>query len=223
MIRAVLFDLDGTLVNSLEDIAFGVNRSLTKFGFPTHPTEDYRYFVGNGIPKMIERALPSETDEKIRADVTSDFLSYYALHDRDFSAAYDGVKELLEELKNRGMKLAVVTNKADAIAQTVIKGFYGDLFDVIFGNREGILPKPDPTAARLTMEMLSVTPEQCVFVGDSGVDVATGKNSGAYPVGVLWGFREREELQENGAAAILEKPHELLTVIDCLNKGGTNP
>ncbi len=216
-LKAVLFDLDGTLVNTLADLCYGVNRELEKYNFPTHPEDAFKYFAGNGIPKMVERALPDDVDEELKQKITSDFLSYYADHYADRSYAYKGVPELVKALKEKGLLIAVVTNKADEVANLVVNKCYGDIFDFIMGQRKGLPPKPDPTAAKIVMQELGVTPDECVFVGDTGVDVLTGANSGAYPIGVLWGFREREELTENGAKSIIENPMELIEIIDNLN------
>ena len=215
MLKAVLFDLDGTLVNSLADLAEGVNRALATENYPTHEVEAFKYFVGDGMPIMIERALPAdEKDPDTIARMLKLLKAYYSEHFADFTCAYDGVPELVKELKKRGFIVAVVTNKAQDMAEIVVKKFYGDTFDLIFGMREGIPGKPDPTMALLAMEELGVKPEECVFIGDSGMDVATGVNSGALPVGELWGFRGEEELRKNGAKYIITRPEELLDIIE---------
>lgn len=219
MIKAVLFDLDGTLADSLIDLADGVNRAIALKGFPTHEVEAFKYFVGDGIPKMIERALPPEhrTEDDIN-EIKEIFLPYYAVHYADNTYAYEGMPELVNILKAQGFIIAVVTNKEQHMANEVVKSLYGDLFDLIFGKRDGIPAKPDPTAALMAMEELGVKPEECVFIGDSGMDVATAVNSGAVPVGELWGFRKKDELLENGAKYIISKPQELLAIIEELNK-----
>lgn len=215
MLKAVLFDLDGTLVNSLADLAEGVNRALKTENYPTHEVEAFKYFVGDGMPIMIERALPADKkDPDTIARMLKLLKAYYSEHFADFTCAYDGVPELVKELKKRGFIVAVVTNKAQDMAEIVVKKFYGDTFDLIFGMREGIPGKPDPTMALLAMEELGVKPEECVFIGDSGMDVATGVNSGALPVGELWGFRGEEELRKNGAKYIITRPEELLDIIE---------
>ncbi len=219
MIKAVLFDLDGTLADSLIDLADGVNRAVSQFGYPTHDVEAFKYFVGDGIPKMIERALPeghrdADTVNKIK-DI---FLPYYAIHYADNTYAYHGMPELVNMLKAKGFIVAVVTNKEQNMANEVVTSLYGDVFDLIFGKRDGIPAKPDPTAALMAMEELGVKPHECVFIGDSGMDVATAVNSGAVPVGELWGFRKEDELLENGAKYIINTPQELLTIIEELNK-----
>lgn len=219
MIKAVLFDLDGTLVNSLVDLANSVNFALDKFGFETHKTEEFKYFVGDGIPKMIERALPvGNRDKDTIEKVKKVFFESYSVHFADNTAPYDGVKELVLALKEMGMKVAVVTNKAQEMADKVVTSAYGDVFDCVFGKREGIPSKPDPTATITVMNKLCVKPDECIFIGDSGVDVLTGVNSGAVPVGELWGYREEDELLNGGAKYIIGKPEELLSIIDEINR-----
>ena len=219
MIKAVLFDLDGTLADSLIDLADGVNRAIASKGFPTHEVEAFKYFVGDGIPKMIERALPEENrDAETVNEIKNIFLPYYAIHYADNTYAYEGMPELVNNLKSQGFIVAVVTNKEQNMANEVVTSLYGDVFDLIFGKRDGIPAKPDPTAALMAMEELGVKPEECVFIGDSGMDVATAVNSGAVPVGELWGFRKKDELLANGAKYIIKKPQELLDIIKELNK-----
>lgn len=219
MIKAVLFDLDGTLADSLTDLANGVNYALKLKGFPTHPTEAFKYFVGDGIPKMIERALPEDKrDYATVNEIKSIFLPYYGLHYADNTYAYNGMPQVVNTLKSNGFIVAVITNKDQSMADKVVTSLYGNVFDLIFGKREGIPSKPDPTAALTAMKELSVAPEECVFIGDSGMDVATAVNSGAVPVGELWGFRKADELSANGAKYIISEPHELLELIEELNK-----
>ncbi len=219
VIKAVLFDLDGTLANSLFDLAFATNRALKMHGFGEHPVDSYKYFVGDGIPKMIERALPENArDAATLEKVKKDFIDYYKDHHSDRTKTYDGVPELLAALKEMGLILAVVTNKAEPLARQLVYGLLGEkTFNAVNGQRDGIPNKPDPTLALLTMEELGVKPEECVFLGDTGMDVLTGVNSGAYPVGELWGYRDEAELRANGAKVIINEPMELISVIKELN------
>ena len=217
MVKAVLFDLDGTLANSLKDLADATNYAIGKFGFHERKVEEYKYFAGDGMPKMIERALPEDNnDSETVSKILPIFLDFYGLHFCDNTRAYDGMPDVIDNLKAKGIKVAVVTNKAEEMAHKVVSNLYGDRFDLIFGKRDGIPPKPDPTAALRTMEFLGVKPCECVFVGDSKMDVMTGVNSGAYPVGVLWGFRKEDELISGGAKSIIKQPKELLAIIDNL-------
>ncbi|MBR7132210.1 MAG: HAD family hydrolase [Clostridia bacterium] len=219
MIKAVLFDLDGTLVNSLEDLAASVNYALHKCGLPTHPVEEYRYFVGNGMKNLIERTLPAQhRDTELYNTVFDLFYNHYSTHFADRTAPYDGIKELLIELKKRGIKIAVVSNKAHEMTLEVIKKLFGQCFDVVYGKCEGYPVKPDPTLSLKAVKELGVTAEECIFVGDSGMDAKTAVNIGCVGVGVLWGFRTKEELLENGAVCTVHTPKEILGVIDELNR-----
>ncbi len=215
MIKAVLFDLDGTLVNSLEDLANCTNDALTEFGFPKRETEEFKYFAGNGMPVMIERALPNgnKTEENINK-VLKAFLKNYGEHFADNTYAYKGVPELVAELKDRGIKAAVITNKAQKSAECVVKKNYGDLFDIIMGKTEKYPSKPSPDGALAVMKDFRVLPQECIFIGDSLVDMQTAVNSKALPVGVLWGFRTAGELRDNGAEYIISEPKELLKILE---------
>ncbi len=214
MIKAVLFDLDGTLVNSLDDLANACNYALEQNGFPTHETEKYKYFVGNGIPNLIKRILPENSrQEETLAKVSAKFYEHYSVHYADNTCTYKGLPELVSNIKKQGIKVAVVTNKADAPANEVVNRLLPNTFDLVYGQREGIPTKPDPTLTLMAMEELGVEPKECIFIGDSGMDVATGVNSGAVPVGVLWGFRKAEELLQNGARYLIDAPEKLLDII----------
>ncbi len=212
--NAVFFDLDGTLANSVEDLANSVNYVLAQYGFPTHKTECYKYFAGDGILKMIERAVPSQhSSDPIVFELKDRFMEYYAEHYADNTVSYDGLTEIVDCLKKKGIKLAVVTNKAQEMAEKVVKKLFENSFDYILGLRDGIPAKPDPTGILMAMKELNVEPEECAFVGDTGMDVAGGVNAGAYPIGVLWGFREKEELVKFGAKAFASTADELLNIL----------
>lgn len=214
MIKAVLFDLDGTLVNSLDDLANACNYALRCNNFPVHETEAYKYFVGNGIPKLIERILPENSrDAEIKARVSEKFYEHYSLHYADNTVVYRGLHELVDAIKKLGIKVAVVTNKADGPAKEVVNKVMPNTFDLVYGQREGIPTKPDPTLTLMAMKELGVKPDECIFIGDSGMDVATAVNSGAVPVGVLWGFRKADELEQNGARYLIDVPEKLLDII----------
>ena len=216
MIKAVLFDLDGTLVNSLSDLAASTNFALTKFGFPTHETEKYKYFVGDGMAKLIERALPEDKRDMETIYTTLDiFMKHYRAHYVDKTVPYDGISELLDKLT--GVKKAVISNKADEMVIPLTKKLLGDRFDIVCGKREGYPTKPDPTLTLEIIEKLGVASNECIFVGDSGMDMAVAKNSGCVALGVLWGFRSEEELLLNGADYIAKKPAEILEIIKEIN------
>ncbi len=215
MIKAVIFDLDGTLVNSLDDLAVSTNYSLKLHGFNTYPVEDYKYLVGDGMAKLIERAISDDkVDKELFKSVFDDFMAYYREHFLVNTKAYDGINEVLSELKNMGIKLAVVSNKADDMAKRVVSAIFGDnTFEKVTGKREGLSTKPDPALTLLIIKEMGLTPQECVFVGDSGMDTLNAVNAGCYPLGVLWGFRSKKELMENGARALAEKPSEILKII----------
>ena len=215
MVKAVLFDLDGTLINSIDDLADSVNHTLVALGYPTHETEKYKYFIGNGMRKLIERALGvSETEVVDR--VLEKFMAYYREHSLDKTRPYDGVTELLDALTKKGIISVIVTNKAHAAAVKIGKHFFGDNIKV-YGQREGVPIKPDPAIVNLVLDELRLHKSECIFVGDSGMDMAVGVNSGVTPVGVSWGFRTKDELWDNGASFIADTPAELLRIVEKLN------
>ncbi len=219
MIKAVLFDLDGTLVNSLEDLAASTNYALKTLGFPTHKTEKFKMFVGNGMPKLIERALPEDSrDEATKEKALKIFMDHYRVHYKDKSYVYDGMAEVVGSLKKAGFKTAVISNKAQEMTDEVVSKLLGDKFDAVCGKREGYPTKPDPTLTLEVMSNLGVNPSECVFIGDSGMDCKTAVNSGCIGIGVLWGFREKQELLENGASYIAEKPERLIDIINEINE-----
>lgn len=210
--EAVVFDLDGTLADTLRDIAEAANAALVKNGFPPCPLEQYPLMVGNGLRKLVERAAAG-ADKTAVLNIVEDFLSIY---DRDclvHTKAYPGMNDTLAALRGAGAKLFVVTNKPDAQAQKIVAGLYGDgLFEGVYGNREGRNTKPDPT---LTLEILSragISPSRSLFVGDSDVDIYTASNAGMKSAGVTWGFRGKNELISAGADYIVENPQEILTI-----------
>ena len=216
MIKAVLFDLDGTLVNSLFDLGASTNYALKKMGFPTHETEKFKIFVGDGMAKLIERALPEDKRDRETIKTTlSIFMEHYRAHYADKTVPYNGISELLDALK--GYKKAVISNKADEMVIPLTKKLLGDRFDIVCGKREGYPTKPDPTLTLEIIEKLGVAPDECIFVGDSGMDMAVAKNSGCVAVGVTWGFRERAELTENGADYIVSQALEILHILKELN------
>ncbi|MBR3961614.1 MAG: HAD family hydrolase [Clostridia bacterium] len=215
MVKAVLFDLDGTLINSIDDLADSVNHTLGVLGYPTHETEKYKYFIGNGMRKLIERALGVREAEVVDR-VLEKFMAYYREHSLDKTRPYDGVKELLSALTKKGIISVIVTNKAHAAAVKIGKHFFGDNIKV-YGQREGVPTKPDPAIVNLVLDELRLHKSECIFVGDSGMDMAVGVNSGVTPVGVSWGFRTKDELWDNGASFIADTPAELLCIVEKLN------
>ena len=218
MIKAVLFDLDGTLANSIEDLADSTDKALKSLGFSGHTLAEYKYFVGDGIPKLIERALPENNrDEKTLNACLELFMADYRVHYHDKTRAYEGVREMLADLKKSGLKLAVISNKAQEMAEKVVTNLFGDIFDCVAGKREGYKTKPDPALTLFVINSLGVTPAECILAGDSGMDMAAAVNAGALPVGVLWGFRTAEELQKNGAKYLFSTPAEITELAERLN------
>ena len=213
-VRAVIFDLDGTLLNTYEDLANAVNYALNECGFPVHDNEKYKYFCGNGTDVMITRALPEKSrDNENLKKVRELYFKYYDAHSGECTRPYDGIVNTLSILKEKGIKLAVVSNKIDFMTKAVCNEYFGDIFDFVTGQCDGIIPKPDPSMVFKAMDIMGVTADRCLFVGDTGVDALTGKNAGIFTVGVLWGFRDEAELLENGASAIISKPEELLNYV----------
>ena len=215
MIKAVVFDLDGTLINSLFDLAASTNYALKKFGYPTHELEAYKIFIGDGMPKLIERALPLEnrTEDTINA-VLEEFLLHYKQHYCDKTVFYDGISELLCSLKEKGYKLCVVSNKSNEMTVEIIKNLFEIKFNAFTGKREGFKAKPNPDLTLEIIKSIGVEPWECIFVGDSGMDMQTAVNAGCLPVGVLWGFRESEELLKCGAKYLVNKPNEILEILN---------
>ncbi len=214
MIKAVLFDLDGTLVNSLRDLAGSSNYALSCFGYPVHPEESYKIFVGDGMIKLMERILPTENrDGETVQKLFESFWAHYSKHYTDFTTPYDGIIELVSELKKMGLKVAVISNKAEKMAVAVVDKIFGNTFDLIYGKCDGFPTKPDPTLTLKLIDELGVKPQECLLVGDSGMDVATAVNVGCKGIGVLWGFRSREELLANGASYIAEKPQDIIRIL----------
>ncbi len=214
MKKAVIFDLDGTLLNTIDDLGDSVNYVLKKHNYPTFSIEEYKYKVGNGMRKLIERSLPENklNDETIE-QVLAEFMAYYSEHKMDKTAPYDNIEQLLKTLKQKGVKTAVVTNKAHISAKPLMDEVFPDLFDAVIGQKEGVPTKPDPTSVFAVMKELGVSADECLYLGDSGVDMQTAKNAGIFGIGVLWGFRKADELIENGAKKLIGKPQELLELL----------
>lgn len=210
MYAHVIFDLDGTLLNTIDDLADAGNHVCAAHGWPTHTVDEFKRMVGNGIPKLVERFTPAGTDGEALAQALAEFSAYYDAHKEDKTAPYPGVPELLAALKGQGVRLAVLSNKAHALAGPVVEHYFPGVFDVVQGALPDVPVKPDPTLLRALMERLGAVPETTLFVGDSDVDVLTGKNGGLTVVGVLWGFRDRQELEGAGADYVIARPEALL-------------
>lgn len=214
MKHAVIFDLDGTLLNTLGDLRAATNHALEVRGLPPHSMEEIRQFIGNGIRLLICRAMPEGTPEAEIDAALDDFKAYYAAHIHDRTVPYDGISQLLTALRKRGIKVAVLSNKIDSASQQLIEYFFPGKTDVVFGEHVGVPRKPDPTSCRMVMQQLGVQPEQVLYVGDSGTDMQTAKNAGLYAVGVTWGFRSKEVLLEYGADVLVHRPEQILQILD---------
>jgi phosphoglycolate phosphatase len=216
----VIFDLDGTLLNTIDDLGYACNYALEHTGYPTHPIEAYPAKVGNGINNLIRRALPEEerTEENIQK-VRAHFVPYYNDHNCDYTRPYDGIPELLATLKAQGHQLAVASNKYQAATEKIVNHFFPGIFDVILGEREGIERKPDP---QIVYDILTLTAQRSysvsgptaqrsvLYIGDSLVDYETAKNAGVPFVACSWGFVPREKLVNAGIERIVDRPEEIL-------------
>lgn len=215
MLRAVIFDLDGTLLDTLSDLTHAVNTSLATWGLPCRTDAEVRAFVGDGVAKLIERAVPAGCVDKTVAAVLADFKAFYAAHCRDTTAPYEGVMSLLTELRERGIRTAIVSNKFDGAVKALSEHYFGDLIEVAVGEREseGIRKKPAPDTLLLAMKALSVTAEETLYVGDSDTDILTARAVGVACASVAWGFRDRSFLLSHGATILANSPQELKSLI----------
>ena len=215
MKKLVIFDLDGTLLNTIADLAHSTNYALNKLGYPTHEIEKYNFMVGNGIDKLFERALPEgEKSKENVLRVRKEFVPYYDIHNADDSRPYPGIPELLSYLQDAGIQITVASNKYQAATQKLIDHYFPEIhFTAVFGQREGIKVKPDPTVVFDILEIAKVTKEEVLYVGDSGVDMQTAANAGVTACGVTWGFRPRAELEEFSPQYIVDTAEEIKRLI----------
>lgn len=207
-----IFDLDGTLLDTLLDLANAVNFAMRAKGYPERTTEEVRSFIGNGIKVLIKRSVPENTSEKDYAEALEIFTKYYLEHIADNTKPYDGITEVVETLRSNGCKVAVVSNKAHVAAQAVVKDFFGDIFDVVVGKMDEFPSKPEPDSLFYAIKTLGVKPEDCVYIGDSDVDVLTAHNAGLPCIGVTWGNRDEDVLIASGAEYIARTPKEILDI-----------
>lgn len=213
MIKTVLFDLDGTLLNTIDDLADAGNWVCAQNGWPTFTVAQFKLMVGNGIPKLVERFAPQGTSQEVLDQAFQEFMDWYGAHKEDKTAPYAGMPEVTKALREAGVSIAVLSNKADVMAGPVVEHYYPGIFPVVQGALPGLPTKPDPTLLHKLMDRLGATKEDTLFVGDSNVDIRTAKNGGLTGCGVLWGFRSREELEAAGADVIVSTPQELLDLI----------
>ena len=210
----IIFDMDGTILNTLEDLKNSLNYVLQQAGYQTRTLEEVRTFVGNGIRKTIERALPSDIEEEKIDELFSLFMDYYAIHNTDNTKPYNGVIDLLKELKHLGYKTAVVSIKQDSAVKSLCKKFFTGLFDVEIGEKENIAKKPDPDEVNEALKILNIDRTKSIYIGDSEVDIQTAQNSKMKSIIVDWGFRDRKFLYEHGAEVIVSNPSEILDIIN---------
>lgn len=211
-IKVIIFDLDGTLLNTLDDLADSTNFALAEFGYPPKTTEEIRQYVGNGVAKLIERAIPNGQDNVHYNTCLKIFKIIYAENMYNKTAPYNNIINLLTELKEKNYKIAVVSNKFDLAVKELCQKYFPNLIDIAIGENEaaGINKKPAPDTINLVLEQLELTSNQAIYVGDSDVDILTAKNSNMPCISVTWGFRDKEFLLENDAKIIINNPKEII-------------
>ena len=209
----IVFDMDGTILDTLEDLKNSMNHTLKLHNMPERTLDEIRSFVGNGIRRLIELAVVEGTCSEKIDEIHKDFMKHYEVHCADFTRPYNGVNDLIKTLRNRGYKTAVVSNIADAAVQDLCIQYFPGLFDLAIGERPEIAKKPAADMVNLALEQLQVSKENAVYIGDSDVDVATARNSNLDMIAVDWGFRTRKFLMEQGAETIVSNPEEILELV----------
>ena len=215
MIKGLIFDLDGTLIDSIKDITTSVNLSLKEYGFEEVSIDFVRKNTGKGFRKLIEDSLPFVKEEKLIDEITANYTIKYGEHYNDETDAYKGVKQTLTTLQEKGIKLAVNSNKKDIYTKNLMKKIFENInFTAVYGERVGIQNKPDPTTANEIIELMNLKKEEVLYVGDSEVDIKTAKNAKLKSIGCKWGFRKEEVLIKEGATYIIDKPQEILEIVE---------
>lgn len=207
--KTYIFDLDGTLLSTLADLAASTNYALRTYHMPERSLDEVRRFVGNGVKKLMERAIPDGLNNPLFEETFATFRQHYMQHNLDTTQPYPGIMQLLEQLKAEGKNIAVVSNKFYAATRELCRHFFGDLVPVAIGEREDIRKKPAPDTVIEALRELGVDKEGAVYIGDSDVDIMTAKNSGMPCVSVLWGFRDKEFLLEHGATTLISQPEDM--------------
>jgi len=216
MKKLVIFDLDGTMLNTIEDLANSCNYVLKKWNFSSHSVDKYKTFVGNGAKKLVERALPEkERNPEFIEKLHVEFVEYYSKHSEEKTAPYEGIVNLLRGISENNIKIAVASNKFISATRSLVKKYFHQFeFSSVLGQRDGVPVKPNPQIIYDVMDEANIwNKEKIIFIGDSGEDMKTATNAGVDSIGVLWGFRSKEELKENGAKHIVEKPEEILDIL----------
>lgn len=214
MYQTVIFDLDGTLLDTLEDLADAGNWVCRRNGWPEHSLEEFRAMVGHGIPNLVERFSPEGCRSPLlMVNTLAQFSQYYGAHNMDKTLPYAGMEELAAELKKRGVQMAVYSNKADDFSRQIVEHFFPGVFSLVRGKVRGVPVKPDPTGVRQVLAELNADPAATLFVGDSSVDMETAHNAGLPACGVTWGFRSRESLEAAGAEFLADTPEQVAAVI----------
>ena len=211
--QLIIFDLDGTILDTLEDLKCSLNAALKKNKLPERSFEEVRRFVGNGIGMLIRRAVPSDANDNTIRQVHADFTTHYKVHSTDHTRPYDGITALMEQLHAAGRKIAVISNKADYAVQDLCQHYFPDLIDIAVGEKEGVRRKPEPDSVNEVIRLLSIPKKSVVYIGDSEVDIQTAKNAGIDAVIVEWGFRDRDFLIEQGASVLVKTPAELARLL----------
>jgi len=212
--KAAIFDLDGTLLNTIDDLAGSMNSVLEKLEFPGHPVEAYKYFVGDGMENLARRSLPEDRrDDKNIKKCVEMMMEEYGLHWADKTRPYEGICDMLSDLSLLGVKLSVFSNKPDGFTKIIVKKFFPEIpFEQVLGASERFARKPDPSGALDIARKMGFLPEEILYAGDTATDMLTASGAGMYAVGALWGFREKDELLKAGASVVIEKPEEIIRI-----------
>ena len=212
MKKLCIFDLDGTLTNTLASIAYFLNNELKKYDIPLVSHSDIKQFTGDGAKTLVARVLKKNNinNEELLNTILKSYVASYDANYLYLCELYPEIKETITKIKDKGVKVACLTNKPHKTAVSIINHFFNDAFSIVWGQREGFPVKPDPSGAFEIMKALNIKPDDVLYIGDTGTDITTGKNATCFTIGVLWGFREREELETQGANAIIAKPSEIL-------------
>lgn len=207
-----IFDLDGTLLDTIEDLAAGCNYAMRSYGLPEYSVQDIQGFVGNGVRKLMERCVPQGVDNPLFEEIYGCFRTYYLSHNEVYTKPYDGIMDLLQTLKAHGKHVAVVSNKFDVATKNLVRQYFEDYVDVAIGESKDVSRKPAPDMVYAAMNQLGCKADETVYIGDSDVDIDTAKNSGLPCLSVLWGFRDRRFLIEHGATTLLSHPRDILSI-----------